>query len=116
MNHLATGQSSEAKAKDYLISQGVQIIAQNFQTRFGELDLIALDNKTLVFVEVRFRQHGHWGGAAASVTQSKQRKLINTADLYLQMHPKYRRYRCRFDVIAMNKNSLDWIKNAFESS
>ena len=80
-----------------------------------------LDKTTLVFVEVRFRKNNMFGGGLESVTPSKQRKLRNTAELYLQKNNQYK--NARFDVVSMSKNTqtkpvkqdyiFDWISNAF---
>lgn len=72
------------------------------------------DSNTLVFVEVRFRSHRSYGGAAASVDARKQRRLINTAQHYLQRHRKTES-PCRFDVVAIGPagdNDIEWLRNA----
>ena len=104
------------------------MITTNYRCRVGEIDIIANEQQRLVFVEVRYRKSAHYGGGAATVTPKKQRKLIKTANLYLQQHRA--NVECRFDVIEMSaakassKTStaskppapafhIHWIKNAF---
>lgn len=80
----------------------------------GELDLIVLDGSELVFVEVRARSGFAFGGAAASVGPSKQARLRRAAQLFLLKRFGQGRWPvCRFDVIALESNELNWIKNAF---
>jgi putative endonuclease len=107
------GQSAEARAESFLNSHGLVSVARNWRCRFGEIDLIMLDGSTRVFVEVRLRSRNDFGGAAASVTAAKQKKLIAAARQYLTtlktLPP------CRFDVVALTGNAApDWIKNAFD--
>ena len=110
------GDAAEQQAKRHLEGQGLCGVAQNFSGRFGELDLIMRDGDTLVFVEVRYRRSSQFGGAVASIDARKQRKLIATAQGYLQQHPHDG--PCRFDVIAIGEgaNGVEWLQNAFELS
>ncbi|WP_310448229.1 YraN family protein [Thiobacillus sp.] len=107
------GQTAEARAEAFLVKQGLAPVARNWRCRFGEIDLIMQDGATRVFVEVRLRSRSDFGGAAASVTPAKQRKLLAAARQYLsglQTLPL-----CRFDVVALDGSSApDWIKNAFD--
>jgi putative endonuclease len=63
--------------------QGLTIVGRNFRTRFGEIDLIARDGSTLVFVEVRLRTSSRFGGAAESITTAKRARLVAAAREYL---------------------------------
>lgn len=107
------GQSAESRAAAYLEARGLVPVARNWRCRFGEIDLIMRDGETLVFVEVRMRSRQDFGGAAASVTPAKQKKLAATARLYLgQVNPTP---PCRFDVIALDEHdSPVWLRNAFD--
>lgn len=112
MNNL--GADAEQIAAAYLQQQGLTLITSNYHCRFGEIDLIMRDGKTLVFVEVRMRGNASFGGAGASITLSKQRKLSRTAEHYLQ---QYGSAACRFDVVLMTKPSvenIEWVHNAFD--
>ncbi|MCB5188599.1 YraN family protein [Methylobacillus caricis] len=109
------GDSAEQLAADYLQEQGLQLVTRNYHCRFGEIDLIMQEQKTLVFVEVRLRSHAQFGGAIASITPSKQSRLLRTAEHYLQRHGDA---ACRFDAILMEQldsASIQWIKDAFSA-
>lgn len=107
------GQTAEARAEAFLATQGLAPVARNWRCRFGEIDLIMQDGATRVFVEVRLRSRSDFGGAAASVTRAKQRKLLAAARQYLSGLPTLP--PCRFDVVALDGSSApDWIKNAFD--
>lgn len=107
------GQAGEDAALAYLSAQGLALLQRNFRCKGGEIDLVMQDDKVLVFVEVRRRANLRHGGAAASVTRSKQARLIVAAQIYLQ------RYRmppaCRFDVIAIDGERLEWLSNAIDA-
>lgn len=107
------GAAAEARAADYLLRQGLRIVARNFRCRMGEIDLIAEDGEGLVFVEVRARTGGAFGGAAASITTAKQARIVASARFYLagfRHEPA-----CRFDAILIEGDRLEWIKNAFDA-
>jgi putative endonuclease len=110
----AIGDRQEQRAEHYLTRQGLKLLARNYRCRHGEIDLIMRDGDALVFIEVRYRKNARFGSAAASVTTGKQRRIIRTAQHYLQHHPSGA--DCRFDVLAMTGSEhLEWLKNAFES-
>ena len=105
----AAGRAAEAIAGRFLEARGLTIIARNFRTRRGEIDLVARDGATLVFVEVRFRRSASHGGAAESITSAKQARMVAAAQVYLL------RQRgdppCRFDAIlldALDPARVDW--------
>ena len=81
----ATGPRAEALAADYLARRGLTIVGRNFRTRFGEIDLIARDGRTLVFVEVRMRRSLRFGGAVESISAAKRERMIAAANGYLAM-------------------------------
>jgi putative endonuclease len=114
---LKIGSLAEEQARDYLISQGLKLRDANYRCRMGEIDLIMRDGDYLVFVEVRARSSSVFGGAVASVTYSKQQKLIKTASLYLSVNKIYDKQPIRFDVLGMEgvPPHMTWIKNAFGS-
>jgi len=108
-----TGAAGEAQALEYLQQQALTLVEQNFRCKTGEIDLIMRHGQTLVFVEVRARASNRHGGAAASITPVKQRRLIRAAQFYLlrfRMPPP-----CRFDVIAIDAGVVTWLKNAIEA-
>lgn len=115
----AQGALFEQRACAELQRAGFTLLSQNFTTRHGELDLVMLDGGTVVFVEVRHRLHGSHGGAAASVTATKQSRLIAAAQLWLAAHARFAQHPCRFDVIGYDGagdhvRMTHW-RDAFES-
>ena len=106
------GADAEETAARFLASKGLAIVARNFRTRFGEIDLVAREGDTLVFVEVRLRTNARFGGAAASVDSSKRARIIASARAYLARlgtEPA-----CRFDVVTLDGETAQWIPAAFE--
>ena len=93
------GRWGEALAADHLSRAGYQIVAANWRSRFGEIDLIAADREYLCFVEVKLRKSAAFGGAGEVVDRRKQDKLRLTAELYLSRYPT--RLQPRFDVIEI---------------
>ncbi len=110
----AQGRWAEAIAERYLAEKGLILIQRNFRTKIGEIDLIMQEEKTLVFVEVRYRKNNCFGGAIASVDRRKQIKLSRTAECYLAWNKKYAKIASRFDVVGISDAlDIEWIKNAF---
>jgi len=118
VNARATGDAFEQTALERLQDAGLKLLARNFATRFGELDLVMRDADSLVFVEVRYRRHLQFGGGAASVGTAKQERIARAAQAFLQAHPKFAALPCRFDVIAFDGEprsaQCEWLKAAFE--
>lgn len=116
-NPSARGKYYERLAKRYLRKQGLRHFQENVSSRFGEIDLIARDGETLVFIEVRYRQRVSHGSAVATVTTKKQQKIRLTAQHFLQKNGLTNRMPCRFDVIGITGSHdepvFQWIKNAF---
>ncbi len=110
---IASGQAAEQAALDYLIQQGLALAQRNFRCRHGEIDLIMRHQSVLVFVEVRKRTSALYGGAAASITASKQARLITAAQIYLQQYPHPP--ACRFDAVAIEKEKIIWLQNVIDS-
>ncbi|MDP3439418.1 MAG: YraN family protein, partial [Azonexus sp.] len=105
------GREAEALAARHLEGCGLRVIERNFRIRGGEIDLICRDGKALVFVEVRLRSRGDFGGAGASITASKRRRIILAAQHYLLGK---RDCDCRFDCILLDgfdESRLEWLKN-----
>lgn len=111
------GNEAEDRALAYLKRHGLKLVARNYRCKAGELDLVMLEGATLVLVEVRYRASLDYGGAAASVTLKKQRRIINAARHLLATRADLRRYRARFDVVAMTglHEEPQWIKAAFSA-
>jgi putative endonuclease len=96
------GKSGENLAAAELESRGYAIVERRYRTAHGEIDIIARDGETMVFVEVRRKSTGEFGTAAESVTPSKQRRVIRMAIAYLAMHGLYDRCPVRFDVVGID--------------
>lgn len=113
---LVAGAEAEALAAAFLRRQGLRIVERNWRVRGGEIDLICSDQGTLVFVEVRLRKHAGFGGAAASITAGKRRRIILAARHFLAGK---RECACRFDAVlldGLSEANIEWIKNAFDAT
>ncbi len=109
------GRTAEELAARFLEARGLVILERNFRCRAGEVDLIARDGRTLVFVEVRLRAGRAFGGAAASVDARKQAKVLRAAGFYLANRPEQ---PCRCDVVALDRlvaDRIEWIRGAFSA-
>lgn len=119
MNTRAAGARYEQLAEDYLQRAGLMTVARNFTCRMGEIDRVMIDGDTLVFVEVRYRADPGFVSPLASITPMKQRRVVRTAQLYLQRHPRFAGCPCRFDAIGITGSLEDprfnWIKGAFSA-
>jgi putative endonuclease len=115
-----SGARWEKTAESYLLAQGLKLLQRNFSSRFGEIDLIMQDQKTVVFVEVKYRKNSRHGSGADAVTFHKQNRISLTAAWYLAMNPHRAECVCRFDVISIDPEkmdqNIDWIKSAFYST
>ncbi|HUH39084.1 MAG TPA: YraN family protein [Spongiibacteraceae bacterium] len=115
----SAGRQVEQRAVEWLAGQGLSIIATNYRSRFGEIDIVADDGRCVIFVEVRYRRASLYGGAAQSVTRAKQRRISACAADFLRRHAALSRRPCRFDVLAASDHSaaphFEWIKSAFEN-
>jgi putative endonuclease len=108
------GSEAEDAAARFLERRGLQVVARNFRTRFGEIDLVARDGASLVFVEVRLRSSARFGGGAGSIDAGKRRKVVRAARIYLsRVRPEP---PCRFDVVTLDGASPQWLRGAFEVS
>jgi putative endonuclease len=117
IEHQQVGKAGEEAAVQYLCRQGYRIVERNYRCRFGEIDLIARDGKTLTFIEVKTRRSQRFGPAAAAVTLEKQRRLIKASQLYLIQKRKAHEL-CRFDVVTIEPGAqeprIELIKDAFQ--
>jgi putative endonuclease len=110
----------EDLALAHVQAAGLVLVERNFLCRHGEIDLVMRDGAAYVFVEVRQRDSGEHGGAAASITPAKIRRLVRAASAWLAAHPRMASHPCRFDVLAIGGDAgapvVDWRRNAFEAS
>ncbi|XOV84308.1 MAG: YraN family protein [bacterium] len=115
------GLLGEQAALDHLLAAGLTLVELNYRCRLGEIDLIMQEpsalGSTLVFVEVRYRNTQQFGGAAASVNPTKQKKIIRAAQHFLKTHTRLGKQPARFDVVALTGKPEDpelrWIRQAF---
>ena len=106
------GKTGEDRAAAELERRGYAILARRYRTRHGEIDIVAQDADTLVFIEVKVRLTGECGSAAEAVTRAKQRRLGSMAADYLARHD-LSAVACRFDVVAIDGEVLTLICDAF---
>lgn len=102
-----TGQVGEEAVARWLRENGYVILDRNYHSRYGEIDIIARDETYLVFVEVKTRDAARKAEPQEAVTASKQRKLIQTALLYLQTKPEFQNFQPRFDVAGVTVAGTD---------
>jgi len=110
----AIGGAAEEEAARYLSRCGLEVVARNFRTRLGEIDLIARDGEVLVFVEVRLRSSVRFGDAMESIDAHKRRRIVAAARQFLSgVRPEP---PCRFDVVALDEGAPRWERAAFDAA
>lgn len=116
-----SGALAEQWARAFLEGQGLVVLYQNYRTPQGEIDLIMREGQTVVFVEVRLRNHAAFGGAAYSIDHRKQRRIIAAARHFLQATRSWDKVACRFDAVCLSKDignnppyQVEWLPNAFD--
>jgi len=113
---VALGKIGENLACRELERRGYAILARRYRRRGGELDIVARDGGTIVFVEVKARRGQDWGGGAEAVTPLKQRRMAQIAMDYLVRH-RLAGHPCRFDVVSIDvgpgKPAIEVFRNAF---
>jgi putative endonuclease len=115
-----SGRRAEELAADFLRAAGCEILECNYRRRLGELDIIARSAGVLIVAEVRTRASDEFGGAAASITRAKQRRITRAANQLLQQRAELSRLPVRFDVLVVSNPEgraprVEWIKHAFEA-
>ncbi len=111
-----SGRRAEALAAAFLAARGLAIVERNFRCRRGEIDIIARDGETLVFVEVRLRSRRDFGGAAASITPVKRARIAAAAAFYLGRFG--RAPPCRFDAVLfdnLESERIEWLRNIMDA-
>ncbi|MCP5153913.1 MAG: YraN family protein [Ectothiorhodospiraceae bacterium] len=117
----ARGALVERAARRHLCAHGLRVLHANYRCRAGEIDLVAMDGATLVFVEVRYRARRDYGGALESVTRGKQRRIVAAAEHFLAAHADRELPPCRFDVVTVEPPAsggparITWIRDAFDA-
>lgn len=116
MSKREIGQRAEEIAYAYLQQKGLTLITRNFHSRYGEIDLIMLDNTqepVLCFIEVRARHVQSYLTAAESIGYAKQTKTIKTAQIYLAQYPEYENLFCRFDAFTLEYSQQNDLYQSF---
>lgn len=112
MRNKIEGDAGEIRAAEFLKAKGYKIIQTNFKTKFGEIDIIAKDKSSLVFVEVKERQTLAYGRPIEAVDERKQQKIRQVAEFYLMIkHIPYA--DVRFDIIEILSDKISHVPNAF---
>ena len=106
MQRQMVGKLGEDLAVEELERRGYAVLARRYRTRHGEIDVVARDGQTVVFVEVKTKETDEFGTAAAAVTLHKQRRVVSMAVDYLARH-RLTRSPCRFDVVAIDGSGRD---------
>ena len=109
----------ENQAKNYLLQHGLVLLKQNYHCRFGEIDLIMLQQGVLCFIEVKYRNSVAYGGAASAISTQKQKKIAKTAMFFIAENDRLKQHSMRFDALLMQQQAgnqspdINWIQNAF---
>ena len=114
MNRRAIGDRGELAAREYLSNLGMEILDTNYHSPYGEIDIIARDGASIVFVEVKLRSTNRFGTPAEAVNRRKQQRIIRTALLYLQ--EKQSDAAVRFDVVEILAGNIRHIPSAFDTT
>ncbi len=116
MNKRARGKQYEDIAASFLKENGVRILENNFRSREGEIDIIGIDGRDLVFFEVKYRKTEEYGNPAEAVGVQKQSVICAVSDFYRYLHKNLSQLQVRYDVIAFLGDEPRWFKNAFSYS
>ena len=112
-NRRMVGTEQETKVQEYLQTQGYEVLARNFYTKYGEIDLIAKKDGYLVFIEVKYRAGDRFGAPEEAVDFRKQRKIIASAQYYMYKNRIPFDTPCRFDVAGVMGDTIRITENAF---
>lgn len=114
MNHRSTGSDKEKLARRFLETNGVRILAMNYHFhRMGEIDLIGVDGKYLVFFEVKYRKSKDHANPLEAVNLHKQVQISRVSDGFRAVQGRFYAMPVRFDVIGVTDERIRWVKNAF---
>lgn len=106
LNNTEKGKKGEFIAKKYILSKGINIIAENYHSIYGEIDIIGEKDKKLFFFEVKLRNNKKFGEAKESITKSKLEKLHKTILDWLSKNEKYADYEMHLILIAIDKDKI----------
>ncbi|MDR1869882.1 MAG: YraN family protein [Treponema sp.] len=113
MNNAVRGKKGEEQAAAALEASGMEIIAKNFRSKYGEVDIVALSGETIVFIEVKAWSAFGMEDLRYGLDLRKQRKIIKTAKYFLCENREYSRMAIRFDVVFVKNNSVTHLASAF---
>jgi putative endonuclease len=113
MNNSVSGRNGEEQAAAALEAAGMEIIAKNVRSRSGEIDIVALDGETIVFIEVKAWSVYGMEDLQYGLDLRKQQKIIKTAKYFLLENRKYSKMSIRFDVVFVKNNSITHLASAF---
>ena len=114
MNKREVGTLYEDMACRYLEDEGLKIIGRNYRVKIGEIDIIAMENDTLVFAEVKFRSSTDYGGAEFAISRQKQKKIMRVAQWYMAECGIRSDTVCRFDAVLIDGQDVVHIRNAWQ--
>jgi len=111
------GGDAEERAAHQLRAAGLVLLHRNYRCRLGELDLVAREGHTLVIVEVRLRSSSRFGGAAASITHAKRRRIVLATRHLLARYPSLQKLPVRFDAMLVEaaEGPIEWLRGAFDA-
>jgi putative endonuclease len=112
-HNAGAGREGEERASGVLADAGMRIIARNVRSRTGEIDIVALDGDTIVFVEVKTWTAYSFEDLRFGIDRKKQRRIIETAKYFLSVHREYNGMAVRFDVVFIGPESITHLASAF---
>ena len=107
------GRAGEDAAASYLEEKGIKILEKNFRSRMGEIDIVALDGETLIFVEVKAWSFYGIDALEHAINAKKRHKIIETSKYFLSLHREYRYMTVRFDVMLISPGGFTHLASAF---
>lgn len=113
MNKRGVGKDKEEEAVYFLRDKGLRILDTNYGTRHGEIDIVAADDKYLVFIEVKYRSRNMYGSPLEAITARKQKNIKSAAKVYLYLKHYAENTYVRFDCIGISEDGIQWVKDAF---
>ena len=113
MNSVCLGKKGEKQAAAALEAAGMEIVAKNIRSKYGEVDIVAVEGETIVFVEVKAWSAFGFENLQYSLDVRKQKKIIKTAKYFLSENRKYNNMTIRFDVVFVKNNSISHLASAF---
>ncbi len=113
LNTRVVGGNYEEQCVNYLKQHGFQIAAQNYKCKIGEIDIIAVKNNILRFIEVKYRKNEFFGFPIEAVNKRKQNKIMKSALWFLGENKEYENMQCSFDVISITENDVEYLFNCF---